>query len=73
MNKGIYTIAVLLICIVTANAQADYLMYLQIMLNPKLDQISLFEKNLADHNKKFHSEGFMKADVWTILSGGQED
>ncbi len=27
-------------------------MHLQIMLEPKLDQISLFEKNLAEHNKK---------------------
>ena len=69
MKKGIYTIALLLICIVTANAQSDYKMYLQIMLEPELDQISLFENNLAEHNKKYHSEGFMHADVWTILSG----
>ena len=69
MKKGIYTIALLLICIVAANAQADYKMYVQIMVQPKLDQISLFEKNLAEHNKKYHSEGFRKVDVWKISSG----
>ena len=69
MKKGIYTIFLLLICFVTAQAQADYKMYLQIMLEPKLDQVSLFEKNLAEHNRKFHSEGFRKASVWTVSSG----
>lgn len=39
-------------------AQADYKMYAQVSLEPKLDQITLFEKNLVEHIKKYHSEGF---------------
>ncbi|MFH0756657.1 MAG: hypothetical protein V2B15_05150 [Bacteroidota bacterium] len=39
------------------------------MLEPKLDQISLFEKNLAEHNQKYHTDGFREAGVWSIMSG----
>jgi len=53
----------------TVQAQADYKMYLQILLEPKLDQISQFEENLAEHNKKFHSEGFREVVVYSISSG----
>lgn len=42
------------------NAQDDHKMFLSIMLEPNLDQISAFEKNLAEHNRKFHTEGFRK-------------
>ena len=69
MKKRIFTLALLLLCLVATNAQADYEMFLQVALEPKLDQITLFEKNLAEHNKKYHSEGFMKAEVWKVLSG----
>lgn len=69
MKKIIYTFALLLSAVLAIQAQADYKMYAQVSLEPKLDQITLFEKNLAEHNKKYHSEGFMKAEVWTILSG----
>ncbi len=68
MKKGIFTLALVMFCLVAANAQADYKMYIQLSLEPNLDQITLFEKNLAEHNKKYHSEGFMKAEVWKVLS-----
>jgi len=69
MKKGNYAIILLLLCFTTAFSQADYEMYLQIMLEPRLDQISLFEKNLAEHNKKFHSDGFQKTSVYSVSSG----
>lgn len=69
MKKVIFTLAFLLSCTLALQAQADYKMYIQLSLEPNLDQITLFEKNLAEHNKKYHSEGFMKAEVWKVLSG----
>jgi hypothetical protein len=69
MKKGIVTVAVLLICFLAANAQDDYKMFVSIMLEPNLDQITQFEKNVAEHNKEYHSEGFKKAGVWSIMSG----
>ena len=69
MNKKIGFITFLLIGMLTVQAQADYKMYLQILLEPKLDQISQFEENLAEHNKKFHSEGFREVVVYSISSG----
>lgn len=69
MKKAIFTLTLLLTSLLVLQAQADYEMYLQIMLEPKLDQIAIFEENLAEHNQKYHSEGFRKAEVWTISSG----
>lgn len=69
MKKVIFTLAVVLTSMLAVQAQADYKMFIQLSLEPNLDQITLFEKNLAEHNKKYHSEGFMKAEVWKVLSG----
>lgn len=69
MKKVFFTLAFVALSFMAVNAQADYKMYLTLMLEPKLDQISQFEENLAAHNKKYHSEGYHKAGVWTIMSG----
>ncbi len=69
MKKVFHTMALLSLSITLLSAQDDYKMFLTMLLEPKLDQISAFEENLATHNKKFHNEGFMSADVWSIFSG----
>ncbi len=43
------------------------------MLEPNLDQISAFEENLAAHNRKYHSEGFMKAGVWSSFNSYEDE
>lgn len=69
MRKLLFSLSLIFVSVFILSAQADYKMYAQIMLDPKLDQITTLEKNLAEHNKKFHSEGFRKATVWEITTG----
>lgn len=69
MKKLLFGLTLIFISVSILTAQEDYQMYVSIMLDPKLDQITTLEKNLAEHNKKFHSEGFRKATVWGINTG----
>ena len=69
MKKVFNTILLLTMSVALLNAQDDYKMFLSMPLEPNLDQISRFEENLAAHNKKFHTDGFMTAGVWSIFSG----
>jgi len=69
MKKVMYTFALLFASASILMAQEDYKMWATELLQPKLDKVETFEKNLAEHNKKFHNEGNKKVSVWYIMSG----
>ena len=60
MKKGIFTLALVMFCLLAANAQADYKMYIQLSLEPNLDQITLFEKNLGRTQQEIPFRGLFE-------------
>jgi len=70
MKKLIVSLAsILIVLIVYAQDNAGKHMYERIYLTPKTDKITMLNKNLAAHNKKYHGEGNHTAGVQFVITG----
>jgi hypothetical protein len=69
MNKLSLLLILLITCQLSAQDNSGYVMYSTILLTPKSGHGKQLNDGLKAHNKKYHTEGASRVDVWSIETG----